>query len=126
MTVDGWIVPAAVASGGALGAVLRFAASAAGRRIPARFPWATYAINTVGSFLLGALAGGEWELNPAATAALGAGVLGGFTTFSTFAVESARLRQEKNGAIRSALYIGVTLVSSVAAAGLGFALRQLA
>lgn len=86
-----------VATGGGIGAALRFHM---GRIVSvlagpdAAFPWHTFAINVLGSFLMGVLAGwlardsagGEtWRL------LLGVGVLGGFTTFSAFSLEIALL-----------------------------------
>jgi len=60
------------------------------------FPWGTFGINVVGSFLLGALQAGAvtGAVSPAALVLLGTGFCGGFTTFSTFGYESLRLLQE--------------------------------
>jgi CrcB protein len=85
----------AVAAGGAIGAVLRYLLSGWVQGVGgARFPWGTLAVNVVGSFALGflmaglvghAVAGGTtrtfWTI----------GVLGAFTTFSTFSYETLAL-----------------------------------
>lgn len=108
---------AAAAAGGALGAVLRAAALQLAR--PGhRLPYATLAVNALGSFLIGGAmaAGGD----PRWQAAVVGGALGGFTTYSTFAVEAARLY--RTGRRQDAfLYIGVTLIGCTATAALGFA-----
>lgn len=116
-----------VALGGAIGSWLRYALS---RMIgPARaadFPWATLTANVLGSFAMGLLVGwlarhsddGEqWRL------LLGVGVLGGFTTFSAFAMEFAQLAQK--GALATAtLYVATSLVAGIAGLFLGLALMR--
>jgi CrcB protein len=93
------------------------------------FPWATLTANIVGSFCMGLLVGwlarhgqgGEtWRL------LLGVGVLGGYTTFSSFALEFA-LFVERGALGMAALYVGVTLAAGFTAlfAGL-FLIRALA
>jgi len=88
----------AVAAGGAIGAVLRWLASSSVQKLASgAFPWGTFFVNALGSFLLGFLfvwllersAGSElWRL------AITVGFLGAFTTFSTYSLESVRLLQE--------------------------------
>lgn len=56
---------------------------------PAAVPWATLGVNAAGSFLLGILVGALDDRRPRVRAFLGTGVLGGFTTYSAFAVETA-------------------------------------
>jgi CrcB protein len=74
-----------IALGGALGSVLRALVAAA---LPARFPWATLAVNVAGSLLLGWMMARLGGLEPPAAARVQAlvvvGFCGGFTTFSTF------------------------------------------
>ena len=115
----------AVAGGGALGAVARHLATIAGARVAtAGLPWPTLAINIVGSFILG------WFLRwaDATDAASGmrlfvaVGLCGGFTTFSTFAVETLALMQGGQ-ALRAALYVTLSVVGAIAAGAAGFALR---
>lgn len=81
-----------VAAGGAIGALLRFAAST---WIPRTgFPWATLLVNLVGSFLLGYLfLGHGMDHGPRLFFAVG--LLGAFTTLSTFSVETVALLQER-------------------------------
>jgi CrcB protein len=88
---------AAVAAGGALGAVLRWGIGVwMMGRTSSGFPWHTMLVNLSGAFLIGVLmtfamekgaVSGEWRLF------LGTGVLGGFTTFSTLSYESIALMQ---------------------------------
>ncbi|QWC85953.1 CrcB family protein [Nocardioidaceae bacterium] len=114
---------ALVAAGGALGALLRQAASEA---LPlTAVPWSTAAVNVAGSLLLGLLVGrltvrpGPRWLKPT----VGTGVLGGFTTFSTFAVDTS-LRLPDHTATAGA-YVALTVVGAVAAAGVGLAAGRL-
>lgn len=86
-----------VALGGAFGALARYGVNAALLNLPARFPWATLAVNVTGSFLLGVvLRSFEGTPNTAAwRALLAVGFCGAYTTFSTFSYESVRLMQER-------------------------------
>ena len=77
-----------VVVGGAFGVLAR-AAVLEPATDPALVPWVTLAINAVGSFLLGVVVGALGDRHPHARAFLGTGVLGGFTTYSAFAVETA-------------------------------------
>ena len=89
---------AAVAIGGASGAVLRWLmAGAVQRWSGGAFPWGTFAVNALGSFLLGFLFVWLIERSTASELvrlALTVGMLGAFTTFSTYSLESIRLLQE--------------------------------
>lgn len=118
---------AAICAGGGVGAALRFVVDGWVRSMIVRtpFPLATAAINVSGSFLLGLLTGlylggvvsGGWE------AALGAGVLGGYTTFSTASVETVRLLVAGENRTASLSGLGV-LVAGVLAALLGLWVGQ--
>lgn len=77
-----------VVAGGAIGVLAR-AAILAPIVDPAGVPWTTLGINAVGSLLLGVAVGWLAERRPVLRAFLGTGVLGGFTTYSAFAVETA-------------------------------------
>ena len=82
-----------VALGGALGAVLRFYIS---ESMPdADFPWATLSVNLVGSLLLGAVTAATLSnaLSEPQALLLGVGLLGAFTTMSTFSVETITLME---------------------------------
>jgi CrcB protein len=84
--------------GGGVGASLRFAlATWVDQRAPITFPWGTLAVNAAGCFAIGLLATFADEhhlLTPGARLFLVAGVLGGFTTFSTFGLETWQLLEE--------------------------------
>ncbi len=89
---------AAVAIGGAAGAVMRWlVASGVQRMAGSAFPWGTFAVNALGSFLLGFLFVWLIERSTASELirlALTVGFMGAFTTFSTYSLESVRLLQE--------------------------------
>ncbi|TQM80426.1 camphor resistance protein CrcB [Saccharothrix saharensis] len=102
--------------GAAVGASLRHAAS---RVLPRSFPWATLAVNVVGSFVLGCVAGASPDL----VALLGTGLCGGLTTYSTFSYETIRLAED--GRYRQAFAnVAASLTTGVAAAALGYALTR--
>ena len=88
----------AVAAGGAAGAVMRWLMAAGIQRMAGgAFPWGTFAVNALGSFLLGFLFVWLIERSTASELlrlALTVGFLGAFTTFSTYSLESVRLLQE--------------------------------
>lgn len=108
-----------IALGGAAGSVLRYLVSLwLGRGAP----YGTLLVNLTGSFLLalllaavpgGGAAQAQWRL------ALGTGVLGGFTTYSTFNVETLMLLQ-RGEAGRALLYIGATVLGALIAGWLGW------
>ncbi|WP_211110545.1 fluoride efflux transporter CrcB [Acuticoccus mangrovi] len=112
-----------VAAGGAVGALSRFWANVliaglAGTSLP----FATFTVNVVGSFLIGILTT-LFSHNLAVTALAVTGMLGGFTTFSTFSIETVRLIEA--GRIVVAIgYIGLSVIVSLAAAALGVALAR--
>ncbi len=115
-----------VALGGAAGATARYGVSLA---IPAPaqgWPWATFSINLTGSLLIGLLAGwlstrgeaGEpWRL------LLGVGVLGGFTTFSAYSLETLRLIERGDNTGAAAYAIG-SVLAGLAAVAIGIALAR--
>jgi CrcB protein len=90
-----WDVTVAIAVGGVLGALVRSSVSAAWPHAPGAFPWATFSINVAGCALIGALMAVVTEVvgrpHRLARPFLGVGVLGGFTTFSTYTVDIQRL-----------------------------------
>jgi len=108
---------AAVAIGGATGAVLRWLmAGAVQRWTGTAFPWGTFAVNALGSFLLGFLFVWLIERSTATELvrlALTVGLLGAFTTFSTYSLESIRLLQEGALGMAAANVFGQVVVCLV-------------
>jgi CrcB protein len=100
---------------GGLGAVARFLLDGAvTSRAGSGFPWGTLAVNVSGSFALGLLVGAADDTYRL----LGTGLLGAFTTFSTWVLESHRLGED--GRLRlAALNFGLSLAVGVAAVWLG-------
>lgn len=109
-------VLAAISCGGALGALTRYGLSTALPHQPGGMPWATLAINASGCLFIGVLMvvitdtlPGQRLLRPF----LGAGVLGGYTTFSTYTVDIQQAFTA--GAARVAVtYLGLTLLLAMA------------
>jgi fluoride exporter len=117
-----------VALGGALGAVLRFALSAIVRGMPALagLPWATLGVNVTGSLAIGAFAGlaaSGNDITPSMRAFVMVGVLGGYTTFSTFALEGIEMLQSGSAA-KAMIYASASVILSIGAATLGFAMTR--
>lgn len=117
-----------VLAGGAVGSLGRYGLALA---LPPQHGWpvGTLVANLVGAFLLGVLLeviGRRGPETPAATRVrltLGTGVLGGFTTFSSLALETERLLAQGGAAIGTAFaYAGASLVGGVLAAVAGVAL----
>ena len=117
-----------VTVGGGVGAAARFMVDGEIRtRHSGGFPWGTFVVNVVGSFLIGVFStlffalvhrGVPGDVAHLLQLALTVGLCGGFTTFSTATVESVRLAQ--SGRLRLALANALgTLAVTVAAAGLG-------
>lgn len=116
--------------GGALGVGIRFTIEAAVYATPGSWPLATFAINIVGALALAYLyefilvRNVDAERGKILRLGVGTGVLGGFTTYSTFALESARLLTM--GAIVVGVgYAVLSVLLGVAAAGLGIWLARL-
>ena len=109
---------------GAVGSVLRFLVGLLIQdRVGAGFPAGTLLINITGSFLVGLLL--EYALaTPAISrevrAMLTTGFCGGYTTFSTFSYETARLLQDGDYR-RAGTYVGLSVVVSIAGTFAGFA-----
>jgi CrcB protein len=118
---------AVIALGGGLGSVARYLISTALPVRPGHFPWATFLINLSGCLLLGALMVFVLEIWPPRRYVrpfAGIGILGGFTTFSTFAVEIRGLAAHDAWALVDA-YALSSLVGGVAAVWCGITLARL-
>jgi fluoride exporter len=112
----------AIAAGGATGALCRYGLGVAAPPGPRDFPWATFVINVTGCLLIGVLivlvTEGFPGAHPLLRPFLATGVLGGYTTFSTYAVDVTRLADA--GAAGTALaYLCGTLAAALLATYLG-------
>ncbi|WP_433341954.1 FluC/FEX family fluoride channel [Micromonospora sp. CA-111912] len=109
-----------IAAGGVLGALARAGLQAALPHRPPGFPWATFAVNVTGCLLIGALMAivAAGRTRPLTRPFLGVGVLGGFTTFSTYAVD-VRLAVAAGAAGTALAYLVATLVGALVAVWLG-------
>ncbi|MFI6996599.1 fluoride efflux transporter CrcB [Nocardia sp. NPDC050175] len=117
LTATHGAVLAVIAVGGALGALARYGLTLAWPAPAGAFPWAVFTINVAGSFLLGVLMVVITEIRPAHPLVrpfLGVGVLGGFTTFSTYA-EDIRALLDPATVIVAAVYLVATLVVALVA-----------
>jgi CrcB protein len=108
----------AVAVGGAIGSVARYlVAIGAGRAFGTNFPWGILIINVTGSFLIGAFTGLfalKWDLPQAMRIFLTVGVCGGYTTFSTFSLDTYYL-MERGELIAAGGYVIASVVLSISA-----------
>ncbi len=115
-----WPALAAIFVGGGIGSVLRYAVTlGVTQRLGPGFPWATFAINIAGSLIIGMV----FELSQ--TRALGVtplvriflmtGVLGGFTTFSTFSLDMVTLAGERAATLALFYGAGSVIVGFIAA-----------
>ena len=106
-----------VALGGAIGALLRhLAVTAFGA------PWTVVAVNALGSFLIGLTFVALADL-PAVALFVMTGVLGGFTTFSAFTLDTLKLWEAGQFA-QAALYVGTSVLISLGAVTLGVSLAR--
>jgi CrcB protein len=107
--------------GGAVGAPLRYVVDQlVSSRHDSLFPWGTFTVNVVGSFVLGATAAASSGLDPWVLAAVGTGVCGALTTFSTFGYETVRLVQD--GALLTAVANALlSVVVALVACAAGYA-----
>jgi len=115
-----------VGAGGFVGAILRYAIGLALiPRMPTTFPVHTFLINVTGSLALGMIAGAA-ETRPIAEwirPALGIGVLGAYTTFSTFTAETVGLAARGESGMATA-YVIASVALGVGAAVAGLALGR--
>ena len=127
MTDAGLVPWMAVAAGGATGACLRFGTTL-WLGVPAMpaWPWATFSVNLLGSFMFGLLTvvlasmtnSDAWRL------AIMTGMLGALTTFSTFSFELVRMVEVK-AHVLAASYALTSVIACVTLAGLGLTIGRL-
>lgn len=123
--MNAWLLSALVAGGGAVGALARFWTSVAAATLFGSAVLGTLTVNVFGGFLIGLLAG-SGAAGDLARAALMAGVLGGFTTFSAFSLETLRFL-EAGRLTLAALYVVGSVGLSIGASATGlWAARYLA
>jgi fluoride exporter len=114
--------------GAGIGGLLRLAANRAGIYLSLSFPWSTLFVNVSGSLAIGLIAG--WfalrsQAGQTLRLFLTTGILGGYTTFSAFALDTALL-WERGQAWGSVFYVASSVLLSIAGVFLGLAIiRQL-
>jgi fluoride exporter len=110
-----------VAAGGAIGSVTRFLVGIGSAKLfGLGFPWGTLIINLAGSFLIGVFAESfalKWNLPQATQVFLTVGFCGGFTTFSTFSLDSYVLMQRGEFGLAAAYILGSVVLSIAALLG---------
>lgn len=117
-----------VAAGGAIGAVCRYLVGVgAARWFGVAYPWGTLTVNILGSLILGILVEAfaiHWSPSQEVRAFFAVGVLGAFTTFSSFSMETILLFER--GEIAASLgYVVMTVILSIGAFAVGmFTFRQ--
>jgi CrcB protein len=119
-----WPVLAVIAGGGVVGALARYGIQLGLPHRPDGFPWATFLVNITGCLLIGALMVlivEVWSGPPLLRPFLGVGVLGGYTTFSTYALD---IQQGVTAAAAATalLYLAATLLGALFAVWAGAAL----
>jgi len=121
------MAPLMIALGGAVGTLLRYALSVGmAKALGAHFPFGTLTANVVGSFLLALVAStlsGATIAGTDARLVLGVGVMGGFTTYSSFNLETLRM-VEQGAHGRAALYLTLTLATCLLSGVGGLALAR--
>jgi len=106
-----------VALGGAIGSVCRYMLSGLNT---VSWPWGTFAVNLIGSLLIGLLVGmvSKGYISPEMKLLLVTGFCGGFTTFSTFASESFSM-MKTGDILLMALYVGLSVSIGIIAVWFG-------
>jgi fluoride exporter len=114
-----WIL---VAVGGALGSIARYGlGQAVDARWGADFPAGTLLVNVIGSFAIGVVAG--YTQDPALRQLVMVGILGGFTTFSSFSLQTVQLMNEGRYPV-AAGYVAASIVVCVLGTMLGLILAK--
>jgi CrcB protein len=117
-----------VGAGGFVGSALRYVTSGLAQRIlpAAMFPVGTLVVNVLGCFLIGygnGLASVRQMFSPNARVFLFIGLLGGFTTFSTFGYETLTLARDSQE-MRALVNVGLSVVLGLAAVWFGYSLSR--
>ena len=110
-----------IAAGGALGAVARFGVVSGADRLGFAFPWGTLLVNLAGSFLIGLVVGalaGHARFDEAVRPFFVVGVLGAFTTFSAFSMETLLLLADARW-LPAIGYVTASVLLCVCAAWIG-------
>ncbi|WP_328911824.1 MULTISPECIES: fluoride efflux transporter CrcB [unclassified Streptomyces] len=119
-------VLAVIAVGGAIGASARYGAALLWPTASGAFPWTTLLVNSLGCAVIGVfmvLLTEVWAAHRLVRPFFGTGVLGGFTTFSTYATDVGRLVD--GGQPRTALaYLALTLAAALASVWVAAALTR--
>ena len=121
-----WDILGVIAVGGALGSTARYGAGVLWPHDPSQVAWSTFAVNVVGGFLLGLLmvfVNDVWPPHRYVRPFVGVGVLGGFTTFSTYMLDTHALIGAGRLPI-ALLYLMGTLLVGLAAVWLGIAVGR--
>jgi CrcB protein len=114
---DQWPIIAAVSVGGAVGAAARYGAALLWPTAPGGFPTTTFVVNAVGCAVIGVfmvVITDLWAAHRLVRPFFGTGVLGGFTTFSTYAVDIRKLVDTGHPATGLA-YLAATALTALAA-----------
>lgn len=115
-----------IAVGSAIGGAARYwVTQLVGARMGELFPWGTLAVNASGSLFIGFLGAlgqpdAPWHLSPDARLFLMVGVLGGFTTFSAFSLQTLNLLRDGEG-LYAATYVAASVIVCLLAVWAGFA-----
>ena len=116
-----------VAAGGSLGSVMRYLVFVLfERQYPSSFPWATLTVNIVGSLLIGFLWGyfDRIHISSGMRLMIFIGLLGGFTTFSTFAFDIFSLFRDGEFKLMTIYFLSSNLLT-IGAAFFGYAITRL-
>lgn len=115
--VDGMYPVLLVGIGGSIGAMMRYGVGQMLPRSSYAFPWATFAVNVIGSYLLGLVLFGSMQkqiMGQDALTMFSVGLLGAFTTMSTFSYESLALFDKQQYGLVALHIIGTVLLTLMA------------